>query len=91
LLERTSLDASQRESLEVIKTSADALLGLLNGILDLSKIDAGRLQVDPAPVALKAELERLMGLFAPRAAEKACASRYTSAPTCRSRCSPTGR
>jgi len=71
LLERTSLDASQRESLEVIKTSADALLGLLNGILDLSKIDAGRLQVDPAPVALKAELERLMGLFAPRAAEKA--------------------
>jgi signal transduction histidine kinase len=41
----TDLDDEQREYLEIVKSSADSLLTLLNDLLDLSKIEAGRLEL----------------------------------------------
>ncbi|MDP1825941.1 MAG: ATP-binding protein [Archangium sp.] len=70
LLRDTPLDVEQREYLDTIQFSAEALTTLVDGILDLSKIDAGRLQLDPADVALADELARLARLFRPRADER---------------------
>jgi two-component system, sensor histidine kinase and response regulator len=42
----TELDAEQREYLNLAKTSADSLLGLINDILDYSKIEAGKLDIE---------------------------------------------
>ena len=44
----TEVTSEQREYLEMVKASADALLGLLNDILDFSKVDAGRIELSPA-------------------------------------------
>jgi signal transduction histidine kinase/ActR/RegA family two-component response regulator len=48
-----STPEEQKECLELVKASADSLLSLLNDILDLSKIEAGRLDLDPAPFTLR--------------------------------------
>ena len=47
LLSDTALDPVQREYIDMIKVSADALMGVIEDILDFSKIEAGKLQVDP--------------------------------------------
>jgi PAS domain S-box-containing protein len=52
-----------REHIAVIKRNGEHLLGLINGILDLSKIEAGKLQIEPkacSPVQLVAEVVSLM-------------------------------
>lgn len=46
---KTKLTDSQREYLSAVKTSADALLLVINEILDFSKIEAGHLELDPIP------------------------------------------
>jgi two-component system sensor histidine kinase/response regulator len=46
---KTKLTDSQREYLSAVKTSADALLLVINEILDFSKIEAGHLELDPHP------------------------------------------
>ena len=46
---KTNLTDSQREYLSAVKTSADALLLVINEILDFSKIEAGHLELDPIP------------------------------------------
>lgn len=46
---KTNLSDSQREYLSAVKTSADALLLVINEILDFSKIEAGHLELDPVP------------------------------------------
>ncbi len=46
-------DDSQRQRLlRIVLQSGESLLGLLNDILDLSRIEAGRMQLNPAPFAL---------------------------------------
>lgn len=46
LLLGTDLDAEQRDYTEVVRRSAQALLGILNGILDFSKIEAGKVNLE---------------------------------------------
>jgi len=46
ILAETPLDATQREYLDIIRGSAKALLSLINGVLDLSKIEADRLELE---------------------------------------------
>jgi len=61
----TELTIEQREYLQMVKTSADALLTLINDILDFSKIEAGKLELDPAPFLLRdsaAEILRPLAL-----------------------------
>ncbi|MFI5097091.1 MAG: response regulator [Candidatus Acidiferrales bacterium] len=54
LLLETEVTREQREYLEMVKTSADALLTLINDILDFSKIEAGKFALDPIAFKLRA-------------------------------------
>jgi signal transduction histidine kinase/CheY-like chemotaxis protein len=72
-LARTKLDADQRQMLEVLTSSGDTLLGLLNDVLDFSKIESGRLEVDRVAFDLKAVLGEAAGLFSAEAAAKGVA------------------
>ncbi len=49
LLADTALDAEQTECVQTIRTSADALLSLINDILDLSKVEAGGVEIEAVP------------------------------------------
>jgi PAS domain S-box-containing protein len=54
----TELDSEQREYLEMVKTSADALLTVINDILDFSKIEAGKLTLDRSDFRLRESLAK---------------------------------
>jgi methylmalonyl-CoA mutase cobalamin-binding domain/chain len=66
----TDLSAEQRDYLGVIRYSADALLVVINDILDLSKIEAGKLAIERLPFSLRAVLDFTTQLFAPQAKSK---------------------
>ncbi len=70
LLLETPLTADQREYVDTIRASSDALLTLINDLLDLSKIESGRLELEHQPFALRACVESALDLVASRAAEK---------------------
>ena len=70
ILEKTRLDADQRDLVETLRTSGDALLQILNDILDWSKIEAGQLLLEPAPFDLREMVEGVAALFAGPAARK---------------------
>lgn len=59
----TDISPRQREYLEVIKSSADALLILLNDVLDFSKIEAGKLDINPVIFDLRDSLEGIVKGF----------------------------
>ena len=67
---RTDLTTEQREYLEMAKMSADSLLSLLDSILDLSKIEAGRLDLEKIPFDLRSTLECAADTLAVKAHEK---------------------
>jgi signal transduction histidine kinase len=66
----TDLDPEQREMLEVVHSSSTALLGLLNDILDLSRIEAGRLEMVDAGYSLRALCGDVIQLFSETARAK---------------------
>jgi two-component system sensor histidine kinase/response regulator len=66
----TDLNLEQRESAESIRQSADALLTILNDILDLSKVEAGKLRLDSIPFRLATILEELTTLYTIRSRAK---------------------
>ena len=70
LLLDTKLDDEQRDFVETVRTSGDALLGIINDILDYSKIEAGRLELEQQPFDLRECVESALDLLAGRAAEK---------------------
>jgi PAS domain S-box-containing protein len=70
LLEDTGLDPEQQELLKLARVSADAQLTLINDILDLSKIEAGRLAIETHPCDLGALVEDVAGLQAIEARQK---------------------
>src|SRR5690606_22850328 len=70
LLADTSLDDEQREYVSSISNSSEHLLRLINDILDLSKIEAGRLQIDTHPVDLRELVDSVLDVIAPLAAAK---------------------
>ena len=75
LLLRSELAPEQRERAEAISTSAEALLALVDDILDLSKIEAGRLQLQDAEVDLDDLAGGMVRLLRPKAREKGVALR----------------
>jgi PAS domain S-box-containing protein len=70
LLGQTMLNTEQADYVDTLRTSSDALLTILNDILDLSKIQAGKMRLHNAPLALAEVLERLHSLFTYRAIQK---------------------
>jgi len=66
----TRLDPEQREFLGLVKASADRLLRIINDILDFSKAEAGRLELTPAPFALRELAGAAVRMFVAQAAEK---------------------
>ena len=73
LLAETELTPEQRRHVEVFRESGMALQDLINDLLDLSKIEAGRFESDPTPFALQAALNRVSSLMRPRAQLKGLA------------------
>ena len=70
LLLGSGLNEDQRELAETIRSSGDGLLGLINDILDYSKIESGRLELERRPFDLRQCVESSVDLLAARAAEK---------------------
>ena len=70
LLEAMPVSAEAREMVRMIRSSGDALLRVINDVLDFSKVEAGKLELDVAPFQLRRALEESTGLFGPAAAEK---------------------
>jgi PAS domain S-box-containing protein len=70
LLQQTALDEEQQEYARVIRSSADALLTIINDILDLSKIEAGRLEITTAAFSPRQVLGELCDLLAPQGRAK---------------------
>jgi signal transduction histidine kinase/DNA-binding response OmpR family regulator len=63
----TRLECEQRRNLELIQSSADALMTVLNDILDFSKIEANKMTLDPQPFDLREMLGDALKLFGLRA------------------------
>jgi signal transduction histidine kinase/DNA-binding response OmpR family regulator len=70
LLLGTELTPEQREFAEVVRSSGDALLHVIDGILDYSKMEAGKLELEEEPVDLRECVEGALDIVAPRAWEK---------------------
>ncbi len=70
ILRQKSLDADSQRLIEEAMASGVLLQGLLNDVLDLSRIEEGRLELDPQPVDLAGALDEVVGLFAAQAAQK---------------------
>ncbi|MDR7296643.1 signal transduction histidine kinase/CheY-like chemotaxis protein [Pelomonas aquatica] len=73
LLERTRLDADQRELLGKISSASRSLLDIINAVLDLSKIEAGEMVLEAAPFDPAALLRDIANLFRPQADGKGIA------------------
>jgi signal transduction histidine kinase/DNA-binding NarL/FixJ family response regulator len=71
LLEQdATLNTKPRDQVRVVRRSADHLSGLIDGILDISKIEAGRLYLSRDEVRLSEFLDQLVGMFRLQAAAK---------------------
>ena len=80
LLFETQLTSLQREYVETIKNSGETLMMLLNDILDLSKIEAGKLGLENIDFNLRQTIEDVIDLLALRAEEKNLELFYTIDP-----------
>ncbi|HEY7816683.1 MAG TPA: ATP-binding protein, partial [Vicinamibacteria bacterium] len=69
-----------RELLEMIKTSGESLLRVLNDILDYSKIQSGKIRLEPAEFPLRRWLRQSVALHAPQAHRKGLQISYWVAP-----------
>jgi PAS domain S-box-containing protein len=70
LLLDTELTPHQREQLQIVRDSSEALLSIINDILDLSKIEANRLELEPYAFALEEEVFDTLRSLSTRAHEK---------------------
>ncbi len=70
LLLDTTISEEQKDYAETIRASGEALLAIINDILDYSKIELGRLELERQPFDLRRLIEESLDLLAPAAAEK---------------------
>lgn len=70
MLKNTPLSSDQQEQLQTLESSARGLLSILNDILDISKIEAGRLDLNVAPFSVRDMIEDLVALWRPSALSK---------------------
>lgn len=91
LLSASDLSSRQQRFAEVISRSGNSLLHIINDILDLSKVESGKLELEEVPFSLSTLIEDTVSLFAARAHEKSLkigmvispeiASEYVGDPT----------
>jgi GAF domain-containing protein/CheY-like chemotaxis protein/HPt (histidine-containing phosphotransfer) domain-containing protein len=77
----TSLTPEQHEYISLAKTSADALLDIINEILDFSKVEAGKFTLEPIPFCLRDTLSGTMKTLSLRAHQKGLDLTYQMLPT----------
>ena len=70
MLAETTLDPAQRECVDIIRSSSQALLSLINDVLDLSKIEAGRLELESVAFDLRDVVYETVAVMALQAAVK---------------------
>jgi two-component system sensor histidine kinase BarA len=70
LLLKTTINRSQQDYLLTIKNSSEGLLAIINDILDLSRMEAGKLTLDPVETKLRQLVENTLDILAPSAYEK---------------------
>ncbi len=80
LLDRTGPTPEQAAHIKMMSQASEVLMGLLNDVLDLSRIEAGKMSLDPTDLELRPALEALISLWQPQAAAKACQLVLTVAP-----------
>jgi PAS domain S-box-containing protein len=80
LLQKTNLQEQQRHYVQIIKQSSDNLLVLINDILDLSKIKAGKISIEKIPFNLQGSLDALTAGFKLKAEEKGIGFSYVVHP-----------
>jgi signal transduction histidine kinase/ActR/RegA family two-component response regulator len=67
---KTKLDDSQKQYISAIKESGDALIVLINDILDLAKVDSGKMTFEKLPFSLTTSIATTLHLFEPKMKEK---------------------
>ncbi|MEO5602884.1 MAG: ATP-binding protein, partial [Cyclobacteriaceae bacterium] len=67
---KTSLSDKQKEYLTAIKVSGDALIVLINDILDLAKVDAGKMTFEKTPFKMSLSISTMLHLFETKIQEK---------------------
>ena len=70
VLLRTDLSAKQKEYLNAIKISGDTLIELINDILDLQKVDSGKMIFEQTPFKMLASVSAILHLFEKKIQEK---------------------
>jgi signal transduction histidine kinase len=89
LLLNTRIDDEQRDYAETVRASSEALLTIINDILDYSKIEVGKLEIERYPFDLRRCLEEAMDLISAEAGEKNITSPTSSTTRARLRWSAT--
>ncbi|MBL8362717.1 MAG: response regulator [Rubrivivax sp.] len=79
LLAQTPLDDDQHAMLGQLRAAGTTLMGLLDNVLDLSKIEAGEVAIERVPFELPALVDEVVALFAPQARAKGLALEVRSA------------
>jgi signal transduction histidine kinase len=77
----TELTPEQRDYLSTVKHSANALLSLINDVLDLSKVEAGKMKLERAPFNLRQQLGLATKVLSLKAQEKGLQLRYDVHPS----------
>jgi PAS domain S-box-containing protein len=67
---KTTLTDRQKEYLNAIKLSGDAMIVLINDILDLAKVDAGKMTFEQIPFKIESSISAMLGLFETKVLEK---------------------
>ncbi|QPJ66044.1 MAG: response regulator [Candidatus Nitrohelix vancouverensis] len=81
LQRNSSLDRKQRHGLEIISKSGNHLLGLINNILDISKVESGSMELNCSDFDLNSALEWASSVFKPRCDDKKLIWRLESSGT----------
>lgn len=76
LLDETQLDPKQKKHIQTLKSSADILLTILNDLLDLSKIEAGKMELKHVPSNTEAIFEKLTLLYRQQAYDNAITLKF---------------
>jgi len=80
LLDGTRLTAEQKAYVAALRESGDHLLSLVNDVLDLARLGAGKIELHPAPTDISALLRQAAELMSPRAHEKGVEIAWAVAP-----------